>query len=133
MKKFCVTVNGNKYEVEVEELLNNQNDEGAVSVEKNIKEDNNKVNMNKKAENNTSKKDKNKNVKGKKIESPMPGSILKINVTEGETIKKGQVLLILEAMKMENEIMAPCDGKVLNIHINKGAKVDTGDLLMVLE
>lgn len=67
------------------------------------------------------------------IEAPMPGTILSINVNEGDTVKSGQVLAILEAMKMENEILAPRDGKVVSIVVTKGASVNTGDKLVVIE
>ena len=70
---------------------------------------------------------------GEKITSPMPGNILAINVTQGATVKKGDVLMILEAMKMENEIMAPCDGTVASVNTSKGAAVETGALLCVIQ
>ena len=68
---------------------------------------------------------------GETVKSPMPGNILSVNVNNGDSVKKGQVLLILEAMKMENEIMAPCDGVVSNI-VAKGSSVETGAVLCVL-
>ena len=69
---------------------------------------------------------------GEKISSPMPGTILSVNVSNGSAVKKGDVLMILEAMKMENEIMAPCDGTVASVSVTKGASVNTGDLLCVI-
>ena len=69
---------------------------------------------------------------GEQITSPMPGNILSVNVAAGDTVKKGQVLMILEAMKMENEIMCPCDGKVVSVSIAKGAAVESGTLLCVI-
>ncbi len=69
---------------------------------------------------------------GEKINSPMPGTILDIKVNTGDVIKKGDVIMILEAMKMENEIMAPCAGKV-TICTSKGATVETGTPLCVIE
>ena len=62
----------------------------------------------------------------------MPGTILNINVTPGTTVAAGQVLMILEAMKMENEIMAPKAGTVAQVLVQKGATVDTGATLVVL-
>ena len=62
----------------------------------------------------------------------MPGTILKVNVTNGQAVKAGTVLCVLEAMKMENEIMAPKDGTVTQVVISKGASVDTGAPLVVL-
>ena len=63
---------------------------------------------------------------------PMPGTILEVRVTEGATVKKGDILLILEAMKMENEIMAPCDGTIKQVVAAKGASVNSGDPLIVI-
>lgn len=71
-------------------------------------------------------------VAGEKITAPMPGTILDVKVSQGASVKKGDVLLILEAMKMENEIMSPCDGTVKQIATTKGASVNSGDLLVVL-
>ena len=70
---------------------------------------------------------------GEKITAPMPGTILSINVAQGAAVKKGDVLMILEAMKMENEIMAPCDGTVASINTSKGAAVESGTLLCVIQ
>lgn len=64
--------------------------------------------------------------------APMPGTILEVNVTEGQSVKAGEVLLILEAMKMANEVVAPRDGKIVKISTSKGAKVASGDLLVTL-
>lgn len=69
---------------------------------------------------------------GEKIQSPMPGTILAVNVQNGSSVKKGDVLMVLEAMKMENEIMSPCDGTVSSVSVTKGASVDTGALLCVI-
>ena len=62
----------------------------------------------------------------------MPGTIIKVNVQNGQTVKKGDVLMILEAMKMENEIMAPCDGTVAGVAVAQGATVDSGAVLCTL-
>ncbi len=67
------------------------------------------------------------------VEAPMPGNIWKIEVKEGQTVKAGDVLVILEAMKMENEIMAPADGVVASIHVAEGAAVNGGDVLVSLK
>ena len=69
---------------------------------------------------------------GQKVNAPMPGTILEVRVTEGATVKKGDILLILEAMKMENEIMAPCDGTIKQVVTAKGASVNSGDPLIVI-
>lgn len=71
-------------------------------------------------------------VSGTQITSPMPGTILKLNVAEGQAVKAGDVVLILEAMKMENEIVAPCDGTIKQLLVSKGSTVDTDQILAVL-
>jgi biotin carboxyl carrier protein len=62
----------------------------------------------------------------------MPGTIVSVNVNVGDTVTQGQVLVILEAMKMENEIMAPSSGKVVAVNTSKGSSVNTGDALVSL-
>ena len=69
---------------------------------------------------------------GVKVTAPMPGNILNVNVTSGQAVKKGDVMFILEAMKMENEIVAPEDGTVKQILAQKGATVDTDEVLAVI-
>lgn len=69
---------------------------------------------------------------GEPITAPMPGTILKVNAAQGTDVKKGDILVVLEAMKMENEILAPRDGTVAQVAVSKGAAVDTGALLAVL-
>ena len=69
---------------------------------------------------------------GEQVKSPMPGNILSVNVNVGDTVAEGQVLMILEAMKMENEIMAPKAGKVTSVNVQKGATVESGTLLCVV-
>ena len=69
---------------------------------------------------------------GEKVTAPMPGTILSVNVQNGASVKKGDVLMILEAMKMENEIMSPCDGTVLSVNTSKGSAVESGTLLCVI-
>ena len=68
---------------------------------------------------------------GESVNAPMPGNILDIKVANGSAVKKGDVLIILEAMKMENEIVAPCDGTV-NVVVTKGASVETGAVLCTI-
>jgi len=64
-----------------------------------------------------------------KIKAPMPGKILNIKVNVGDTVKKGQVIMILEAMKMENEIVSDVDGKVASVDVQVGASVEADDVL----
>lgn len=128
MKKYLITVNGNKYEVEVEELTARSN-EGIKQVQEAAKPEPNE--------------DKTTQItppqavvvtKGSEmISSPMPGIILKIAVTAGQEIKKGQLLCILEAMKMENEIVSPRDAKIAGVIVAKGASVNAGDPLISFE
>jgi len=69
---------------------------------------------------------------GEAVNAPMPGTILKVNVTQGQAVKEGDVLCVLEAMKMENEIMAPKAGTVTQVVVSKGSSVSTGDALVVI-
>ena len=69
---------------------------------------------------------------GEAVSAPMPGNILKVNVNVGDSVKSGTVLVVLEAMKMENEIMAPKDGTVTQVLVSKGSTVDTGAPLVVI-
>ena len=69
---------------------------------------------------------------GEVVKSPMPGNILKINVTVGQKVNEGDTLLVLEAMKMENEVAAPRSGTVAQIIVSKGAVVETGAPLVVI-
>ena len=72
-------------------------------------------------------------IRDRQVTSPMPGTILSVNVAAGDAVKRGQVLMILEAMKMENEIMCPCDGKVVSVNTSKGSSVESGTLLCVIQ
>ena len=69
---------------------------------------------------------------GKKVVSPLPGSIIKVAVSEGQAVKKGDLLLTLESMKMENQVLADCDGTVTKIAVSAGQNVMQDDLLVVL-
>ena len=69
---------------------------------------------------------------GEAVAAPMPGTIVKINVTQGQAVKAGEVLCVLEAMKMENDITAPKDGTVTQVVTSKGASVSSGDPLVMI-
>lgn len=135
MKRYNVTVNGNTYQVEVEEVKGEFTQPVAptpapVAVQHPAAAPQQTAapapaEAPKPAAKAT-------NAAGEKIECPMPGTIVKVNVTEGATIKKGDVLVVLEAMKMENEIMSPVDGTVAQVNVAKGAAVNSGDLLVVI-
>ena len=116
MKKYRVTVNGTVYEIELEELT------GAAPVSAPAA-----------PTAPTPAPVAAAPAGGEKISSPMPGTILSVNVASGAAVKKGDILFILEAMKMENEIMAPCDGTVASVHTTKGASVESGTLLCVIQ
>lgn len=70
---------------------------------------------------------------GQAVNAPMPGTILDVKVNVGDKVKSGQVLMILEAMKMENEIMAPADGTVTSVGVTKGAAVESGTALCTIQ
>ena len=69
---------------------------------------------------------------GAPVKAPLPGNVLSVNVTVGDAVKAGQLLVLIEAMKMENEVFAPSDGVVKQILAPKGAVVSTGDTLLVI-
>lgn len=125
MRKYIITVNGKSYEVEVEEVKEN------INIDDKPK---NQVLQEKTFSNPIVQPSPTENVSsGKNVSAPMPGTVLKIAVATGDRVKKGDVLLILEAMKMENEIFAPEDCRVKAIKTSVGASVNTGDTLLILE
>lgn len=120
MKKFLVKVNGTSYEVELEELKEGENFKPSkenVKKEEKIKQE----------------KVENKNAGNSSVNSPMPGKILRIEKNVGSKVKSGDCILILEALKMENEILSPKDGIISKISVNQGDTVDTGAELAVIE
>ena len=108
MKKYRVTVNGTVYEIELEELTGAAPSAPAAPAAA-------------------------APAGGEQVTSPMPGTILAVNVAVGDTVKRGQVLMILEAMKRENEIMCPCDGKIASVNTSKGSSVESGTLRCVIQ
>ncbi|MCM1227836.1 MAG: biotin/lipoyl-binding protein [Clostridium sp.] len=69
---------------------------------------------------------------GEKVTAPMPGTILDVKVSVGDSVSKGDVIMILEAMKMENDIVASCDGKITSVLASKGSTVNSGDALATI-
>ncbi|WP_066500814.1 biotin/lipoyl-containing protein [Abyssisolibacter fermentans] len=124
MRKFMIKVNGNSYEVEVEEIKSSNSTASVVTSAPSAPQKPVAPKVPKKAVAKPAPAGANA------IKAEMPGTILDIKVSEGETVKAGQVLLILEAMKMENEILAPADGVISSINVIKGASVKTGDPLV---
>ena len=116
MKKYRVTVNGTAYEIELEELTGAAPAPAAAT-----------------AAPAPAPAPAAAPAGGEQVTSPMPGTILSINVAAGDTVKRGQVLMVLEAMKMENEIMCPCDGKIASVNTSKGSAVESGTLLCVIQ
>lgn len=132
MRKFNINVNGNSYEVEVEEIRNAAEPQRQAPVARATAttsvESPPKVPTPK-----NEKKEVTVSVGQEVVKAPMPGNVWKVVVSEGQVVKSGDVLLILEAMKMENEILAPRDGKVASITTLTGATVNTGDSLVIID
>lgn len=118
MKNYTITVNGNVYEVTVEE-----GEAGAAAVQAPVKPAAAPKAAPKKAA---------AAAGSIQVIAPMPGKILGVKAKVGEKVKKGQVVLILEAMKMENEIVAPEEGTIASIEVNEGASVEAGAVLATL-
>ncbi|MBE8540009.1 biotin/lipoyl-containing protein [Geoglobus acetivorans] len=132
MKRFKVSVGGNVYYAEVEKispaLFKVKVDDNIIEVE--VEEE--KI---KSAKLSHSPQMRTGAVEGgnRVVKAMLPGNVTKILVSEGESVNTGDVLLILEAMKMENEITAPANGKVKEIKVSEGQRVETGQVLVVLE
>lgn len=121
MSKYIIKVNGNPYEVEVEEVG------GAtpnVPTTKVIKTEP------KTTAPNVVKTTQPKSNNAGDVAAPMPGTVLKVKVAVGDAVKQGQVLLILEAMKMENEIVSPIDGIVAILNVEDGKSVSAGEVMV---
>lgn len=132
IKQYKITVNGKLYDVSVEEVGEIL---GGVQSSKTISTFVNTDNAN--TNNNNEKQISNKpqdsipiDENAISIKAPMPGTILSFNVSVGDTVSEGQVLAILEAMKMENELVAPASGKVKSIHVEKGSSVVENQIIL---
>ncbi len=127
MKNLKITVNGTTYDVQVEEteIQNKNSGDNQYSQKSN-------PNAGENNEKSSISPPQTSNVSGlNSIKAPMPGTIVSINVKENEKVSKGDVILILEAMKMENEIMAPDDIIISKINVKKGDSVETGQNLIL--
>ncbi len=133
MKKFRISVNGNSYDVEVEAL--DGGSESSAPVQKSAPKPAAPAAQKPKKAAPAPKVEKSAPAPtgGHPVESPMPGTILSISVAEGDQVSNGDVLLVLEAMKMENEITSEVDGTVASINVKNGAAVDAGEVLVVIE
>ena len=118
MKNLRITVNGTAYDVQVEELGADAPVSAAPATAP--------------APAPVKKTAPAANAAGEKVAAPMPGTIVSVNVSNGQAVKKGDVLIVLEAMKMENEIKSPVDGTVSSIAVSKGESVDTGATLVTI-
>lgn len=133
--KYIVSINSKNYEVEVERGEANiiAITEGAASVAMPAAHTSASIQPVRAAEASTPAAAKQHKVAGDALKTPMPGTILAVKTSKGSPVKKGDVLFILEAMKMENEIIAPKDGIIAQIAAAKGLSVSTGDLLAVIQ
>lgn len=123
MKKYNVNVNGKTYQIEIEEVQNFEPKQAPVAAAPAPA---------KAAPAAPAQAPVSAPAGGETISCPMPGTILDVRCSEGAAVKKGDILFILEAMKMENEIMSPCDGTVRGVSVSKGASVDTGAVLCTI-
>ncbi|MDD3656046.1 MAG: biotin/lipoyl-binding protein [Atribacterota bacterium] len=135
MKQFKIKVNGKEYLVEVEEIITDSVSPIITPTAKvELKED--KVEPKKTEAKSAKSVEKQTSVistEGEEIKAPLPGKILKINVAEGDTVNEGDTVLILEAMKMENEILADFSGKVKKIFVSINDMVETDDTLLIID
>ena len=125
MKKYNITVNGNTYEVLVEEV-------GGVASAPAIAPVFSAPVAAPAAAPVAPAAPAASNAGANKVVAPMPGTILDVKVSAGQSVKKGDVICVLEAMKMENDIPAPCDGVIASVNVQKGASVSANDVIATL-
>lgn len=136
MKKFKFTIRGNTYEVEINEVENNiaeievNGTNFQVEIHKEVKKTKTPTLIRSKVPVDKVKSTIQKSSGGYQAKAPLPGTIIKVNVKEGDAVKKGDVLLIMEAMKMENNVMAEKDGTVKSIKVAAGEAVLQNDILI---
>lgn len=140
MKKYKVYVNGQPYEVVVEEMSEQKTSSlppAATIVQPTAPSSEAQKAPASQTAAVTSpspmEKTQSKSGEGFPVAAPMPGSILDIKVNIGDRVSEGDVLVLLEAMKMENEVTAPASGVIKSINVQKGASVNTGDIMVVIE
>ena len=125
MRTFRVKVNGKEYEVEIEEI-------GNLSHATHIQPPKPAASSKPKSTPQPKAVVESVEAGDGNIIAPMPGTVLSVACNNGQAVKKGDVLLVLEAMKMENEIQSPADGVVAKVAVTKGQSVDVGELLVQL-
>ncbi|PKM62017.1 MAG: acetyl-CoA carboxylase biotin carboxyl carrier protein subunit [Firmicutes bacterium HGW-Firmicutes-21] len=132
MKKYIVTVDGEKFEVLVQEAAIGSSNETAPKAEAKAVEAPKPAPVAAAPKAEPKKEAAPVSADGAKITAPLPGTILKVIAKQGQSVKQGDILCILEAMKMENEIVAPQNGTIASVSVNEGATVGSGDLLFVI-
>lgn len=117
MRKFTVQVNGSTYDVEVEEIASSEGSHQKVKTREEVPSEDSRPNV---------------KTGGVPIKAPMPGTIMEVKVKAGDAVVPNTVVVVLEAMKMENEIFAGRKGTVSDVNVSKGDSVNTGDVIATL-
>ena len=132
MRKFKINVNGKSYEVEVEEIRDGVTNNPGFEPS----QQQSFTQPNQTAKEVTSKPapkvTQQSPASGIPVSAPMPGTIMSVNVKAGDKVNEGDILCILEAMKMENEIVAPKAGEITSVNVNQGTSVNSGDILVTI-
>ena len=132
MKKYVIRVNGTTYDVEVEEVKIETSSipvTDITPIQKPVKKPEADLSQIKQV---TPVSGVSSNSEDR-ITAPMAGTIVNVFVKPGDTVNRGDILLILEAMKMENDVIASTDGKILSVHVESGKIINAGDILITLE